>query len=84
MSPLHQKDARSKRLVSGRVSHRSRDLRHATCIFITLEGYEWLSTGLPVQNEVRVMLNPYDNDSGCIPPSFITTLSLTPLASHVL
>lgn len=43
-----------------------------------------LSTDLPMQNEVRVMLNPYDNDSRCIPPSFITTLSLTPLASHVL
>lgn len=43
-----------------------------------------LSTDLPMQNEVRVMLNPYDNDSRCIPPSFITTLSLTPPASHVL
>lgn len=43
-----------------------------------------LSTDLPMQNEVCVMLNPYDNDSRCIPPSFITTLSLTPLASHVL
>lgn len=37
-----------------------------------------LSTDLPMQNEVRIMLNPYDNDSRCIPPSFITTLSLTP------
>lgn len=37
-----------------------------------------LSTDLPMQNEVRVMLNPYDNDSRCIPPSFITKLSLTP------
>lgn len=61
-----------------------RDLRRATCIFITSGGYEWPSTGSPMQNQVRVMLNPYDNDSGCIPPSFITTLSLTPLASHVL
>lgn len=33
---------------------------------------------LPMQNEVRAMLNPYDNNSRCIPPSFIATLSLTP------
>ncbi len=33
---------------------------------------------LPILNEVRIMLNLYDNDSRCIPPSFIATLSLTP------
>lgn len=54
-------------------------------LYLYYLGRLWLlSTDLPMQNEVRVMLNPYDNDSRCIPPSFITTLSLTPLASHVL
>lgn len=36
------------------------------------------TTDLPMQNEVRLMLNLYDDDSRCIPPSFIATLSLTP------